>query len=607
MKTLEILEALPGDIDWMVFFRLAPLRECARDDTIKNMFFLPGETQLDAYSHVVLSSEGRQLASKSINKLVRSDRPNDTVDRGAGVSLARRHASYFSQLPLEQADCIGFGRKEGRAPAFLCVEMENDVGNAKALFVQEPDREHYDLLRIVGIEFAGGEQGDGCYIARYRNRLDAHIRSALLARFTRTAHCNDFFLNHGVIDTELLAGLVAAFETRRQQLMRTTKSTAQNLASAAMERTCAMTCYPPAPKPPFPYGDLVPLGILLRGMKTLRGAIKDTDILSGLSDGITITDTQNRLLESRRTGLWSFHAGRLQTATDSALILFGVQDQESLEAIEAFNDGVGGYFPQLWSEQAHPGRMRADPANRHWRQVDYATTCLVRGLRAEMDLSTLTPLAFLEEGFDTRSGLFFANPYLVDWCLALAIKNDVEASQIRERLLCEILASANLDGSFGRYDRTLSTALAILIFDKLSCRGDALRRAQIYLMEKLNSSVWPSCTPFYSTFLIDKASSGAGHWSAQHIECQGQIHELSLYRDTYRMIFTSFAALALAVPGDHRASISNPQPSGEAKPRYCCHSVEQYIATCALPPYVRRISGAETASSNTPSRAETLQ
>ena len=91
-----------------------------------------------------------------------------------------------------------------------------------------------------------------------------------------------------------------------------------------------------------------------------------------------------------------------------------------------------------WSHESRPNHMLLKESYRHWCQVDYGTSCLIRGLRKANGLISNTPLSYLSEGFERRSGLFFANPYLVDWVLALAIENDLQADTLGTQLLLEV-------------------------------------------------------------------------------------------------------------------------------------------------------------------------
>jgi len=548
------------------------------------MFFLPEQLNLGPFSHVILSPEGRYVAlSEGSSVYLLKDEELQTVSR-PDVSLFDRYSGWLKFFPSDEADCLGLGAKDSLPPVLLHLTVRDGYGLARAIFHRQPTQLHYELLKAIGVSYEGGYTREGFFIASFRNQLPTHIHAGALAGYRRTANCNEFFLNHGEIDPSLEAGLIKASESRTDYARRLGLAAAARLARSACQVQLAMICQPPAPQARFAYGDLVPLGFLLNALER-----NPDDSIADASARLRV-----KLIAGQHQKLWPFHTGRLITATDSALILQGLPSVDAIQALERFSDGQGGYYPQLWAEKKEPDRMLINEANEHWCQPDFATTCLVRGLRAEAGLPTVTPLHSLEERFDTRSGLYFANPYLTDWALATAIRDDADARELRRRLLNEILAAMNEDYSFGTFDVALSTSFAILTLAALGCRGRLLRLAQLRLLEMMDpaSGTWPECVPFYSTFLSPKnsdigAKAAANQSSArsQIIEIDGLQHELSLYFDHYRIIATSAAVLALSeacLP--QRRDI--PLRSREAHRRYRSRTQEEYIVRFALPAYV---------------------
>ena len=151
-----------------------------------------------------------------------------------------------------------------------------------------------------------------------------------------------------------------------------------SLAREACLSTMPLICRPPPPVEPFAYGDLVPLGFLLRAVNV--DACGTSAVRRDLID----------LLRGRRQGLlWPYHSGTLVTCIDSALVLQGFRDPAGVEALEIFASGRCGYLPQLCSEEPERDRMTVTPQNRYWCQPDYGTTCLVTALRAEAGLEGL--------------------------------------------------------------------------------------------------------------------------------------------------------------------------------------------------------------------------
>ena len=184
-----------------------------------------------------------------------------------------------------------------------------------------------------------------------------------------------------------------------------------SLADEALRTPLALVCQPPPPAKPSPYGDVVPLGFLLRAVNV--AASPTSPVRRALED----------LLRDKRQGLlWPYHTDTLVTGIDSALVLQGFRDPAGVEALEIFADGRGGYFSQLCSETPEPDKMTITPHRQFWCQPDYGTTCLASALRAEVGLGRKTSVELLAEGYVSRSGLYFSNPYMADWALAWALQ-----------------------------------------------------------------------------------------------------------------------------------------------------------------------------------------
>jgi hypothetical protein len=375
-------------------------------------------------------------------------------------------------------------------------------------------------------------------------------------------------------------------EERRLDLARKRgREAVESLAREACLTSLPLTCRPPPPAEPFDYGDLVPLGFLLRTIAA------NTYGTSPVRQGL------EALLRVKRQGLlWPYHTGTLVTCIDSALILQGFDDPIGVEALEIFADGRGGYLPQLCSEEPERGKMVVTPRNRHWCQPEYGTTCLVTALRAQNGLGRKTAVEYLERRFENRGGLYFANPYMVDWALAWALRGTASATGLRGRLAAEVLASMNDDGSFGRYDIPMSTALAILALVSLSAGEEAVHRARLRLADLMMADGrWPPGIPFYSSVTIprERLPGGVltrlilGRRDEQLVWLPDAVHAISLYEDRHRVISTSLAVLALTQPcppvgGD--AALPTGDRNG-CHARYRCEEHPEYIANFALPPY----------------------
>lgn len=595
MLVSEILAALNGTSEWMVLFNLQAIRHLTNDATIAAMYHLPETIDWELYSHVVLCSQGRFLAHAQEPKLVEPLSNQTWSKESIKYSLAERFQERLALFDVDESDCLGLGEMSPFSPVILHLKIESGTGQAQAIFDRAPSRNDYELLKAAGVTFLSGETKDNYYLARFQNRLPVHIHAGILSHFSRTAHCNIFFLRHGDIDEPLREGLLKAAAARINWGKKRVFQALAKLAQSACESTLAMTCKPPFPDKPFSYGDLVPLGFVLQGLN--QGKTIDCEI-NNLVEKVS-QQLSHYLLSHRQKdlNLWAFHSQRLVTSTDSVLILQGLERPESVAALEMFADGQGGYYPQLWSKAKQHNKMIWDESCAHWCQSDYATTCLVRSLRQEAGLEYKTPIEYLAKGINTRSGLYFANPYLVDWVLARAIAQDESAIELREQLLTEILASKNDDYSFGVYDRALSTALAILAMAELEYRGTVMRVAQLRLLDFINhDGLLPFSTPFYSSsrlpseipeenilpLLLRQTFSNV---PKQLQKVAGEYHNISLYEDNGSLITTSVVAQALAVSYVFQPEIVS---TVEVHPRYQCSNHCEYIAKFALAPYLNK-------------------
>jgi hypothetical protein len=227
--------------------------------------------------------------------------------------------------------------------------------------------------------------------------------------------------------------------------------------------------------------------------------------------------------------------------------------------------------------------MQMAEDNRHWCQTDFATTCLVRALRSRAGLPERTPDALIESWYERRAGLFFANPYLADWVVAQALASSNRMDGLCRRLVASIAASRNDDFSFGRFDKALSTALAILALTAAGSHGRLVRMAQLRLLDFMTpTGQFPRSSPFYSSLLSDRKPGE----NSQIVDVAGRAHELSLYHDSCQTIGTAVAAMALAAEC-HPEEYDIERPQSEDLERYECPDAASYIRRFALPPYMK--------------------
>jgi hypothetical protein len=583
MLASEILRSLPSSADWMVLFSLSAIRPFVADDVIRSMFSVPADCDLARFSHMVLSSLGPFLAPANAGELLSLGSSPISEPAGARASAYDRFQEQLALVAVDDADCVGVGQSAPYPPVLLHIRIDSGFGHAQAVFDRKPSQDHYELLPAIGVEFLGGEQKVGHYLAHYRNRLPAHVLAGQLAYFSRTEHCNLFFLRHGNIDDQLEAGLAQSADNRVAYARAQAVRAVALLADEVCAGRAGLTCFDPLSATRFLFGDIVPLGFMLRALRSFAADMPELA-------RHPIFGTIEGFLTARRQGsLWSYHSGGLVTATDSALVLQGFDDRSAIEALERFNNGSGAYYPQLCSGGKEAGKMLANERNQHWCQPDYATTCMIRGLRRAVGLQVLTNNKMLADGFATRSGLYFANPYMVDWTLATAIAGAPATDPLLKALKEEILASMNPDYSFGLYDVPLSTAFAILSLALLGVRGRLLRAVQLRLLETQDTQGnFPAAIPFYSAEAMMPQPSAQPAGPAQMVRVGGKTYGVSLYADSFGLITTAVSALALSVDGQAPTNNGPLILPRLARPheRYRCPTLLDYVQSFALPPYL---------------------
>jgi len=572
MRIEEALRGLAGDLEWTAVFDLARVGETADPAVLRPMFILPPDCSFNNASHVALTPGLSLIARGERGPLIGGDGSPAPAPAPGAPSLFDVYEPILRGLDWRNAVCVGIGRTPPFGPVALAVNEENGELVGSALFEREPDGRHYELLDACGVRLLGGvPTTDGRFLVRFHNTLAHHIVNGLLAGFSRTGNCNLFFLRHGDIDATLEAGLLEAGRARIAGTRMGLGFLLLDMAREFRETAPAMIQRPPPPAAPRTYGDLVPAGILAAGL----GTIEDVRARAA------VALVRRRLRERKKDGLWAFHTDTLPTATDTSLILLGIDDAEATEALERFSDGRGGYVPQLTADEDRPGHMRRVPERRHWEGTDYATTCLVRRARRRVGLPERTPVSWIAERFERRRGLFLANPYLVDWVTALALEGDPSdvAAELRARLADEVTAAFDPARGFGRFDPALSTAAAILALTTAGRAGRLVRCAQVRLLDMVDDTgQFPASTPFFSSLILKGESTRVPGL----VRVGSGWHVLTLYQDAYSTITTSLALMALSRECDP-AIIDLPEPGSVPHPRYRAKSTD-YIGRFALAP-----------------------
>jgi len=541
-----LLERLPGSLEWAVLFRLPRLLALAPQASDIRAAFALGNRDLADVTHVVLTSEGSWLGCAG--RL--HGYANGTAPTAASESLAERFAPLLARIDVEGADCVGLGQVMGEEPVAMAVWLgEDGEGRAEAWFSGDGSHDSWELLGAVGVHPTASSELNGLRRVQFSYSLRTHLEAARRAGFARTANCNRFFLGHGRLDERLTSGLEADIHARIDHAAEQAYERALALAEAELATGLAPMTADDG-KRRFSYGDLVPLGLLLAGLRrppTMALLDRALPVIAGL---------EQRLRDERRDGGWPFHRGTITTGLDSAFVLLGLRDADGIEALERFRTADGGYGADRRADAAGPSTVAHDPATTHWAAPDLATTALVQAIRREAGLEPTTPEGWFEDRFEARASAFIARPWLLDWLVALALDDGA----LRERLRKEVLASRNGNWTFGRPDeRVLGTACAALALAATGERGRPLALAQVALAGVLANDERP-VVPFMSTVEcagtpddVRRLLAGRGVTAAG-----GRMFAVTTYEDTSGAIRAGLASLALS----RRADV----PSGREVP-----------------------------------------
>ena len=154
MKISNILDLLPQSLEWMVLFNLEKVRPIAGDEVVRAMFYLPENLDLNPFSHVVLTSAGRLVATFSENSLVDPYSGNICEKPLQGETLSHQFADRLSLFAIDEADCIGLGEIAGFSPVLLHLVLHEHEGHAAAIFDPTSGlKKHEDHRHKIPVNF----------------------------------------------------------------------------------------------------------------------------------------------------------------------------------------------------------------------------------------------------------------------------------------------------------------------------------------------------------------------------------------------------------------------------------------------------------------------
>lgn len=567
-----IVEKLPNNLEWMVMFRIRSIQRFADNQTIINMYFLNQDTPIDQYDFVILTSKGRFLYKHKNKTFTHGETLlKHQFDRNGLYEVYSEKFDLFDDI--DRADSLATGVYPEYGQVVLHIHFDKNVAIAKSVFNHPPIEKYYDYLQAVGIKYISGKYIDDQFLATYENKLSKHISSGILADFSRTDNCNLFFFLHGNINSVLAEGLLQAGKKRMEFEKNKLSQELKKLAIKSMNTQLKMEVLQPFGEPSFEMGDVVPKGFMY-------GAISQY-----FQDDSISKEYRESLEMDKLRGLWSFEKDDLETSIDSAIVIMNTYDESATSLLKKFEDQkTKAYLPQTDAILPKEGDMQYVPEKDHWCQPDISISALILNLQKSHGLNVEDKLIqFVNQNFKKRSGLYFANPYFVDWLYAKGLSVSDATGDIKTQLKEEILCSVNNDFSLGTFDRVFSTACGILALQELGCDSNLIFALQLYVLNNYANPTESNPIPFYSSLITNTNQKGR--------TCIVNNKKLSiyLYKDLHKMMYLPIVAMSLNIPTEVTIDIKkglNNYVAMERSPRYACLSVEEYISEHSLTNYL---------------------
>jgi hypothetical protein len=572
----KILNDLPPTIEWMVMFRISAIQRFADNTTIKKMYFLNENTEIEQYDFVVLTSEGRFLYNNQNTSFTNGESLHPVKFNTHGLSDV--YKDEIGSLNIDLADSFATGYYPEYGKVILYITFDKTVAIAQSVFNKAPNTDYYEFLQAVGVKFIKGEYlANGKYLAHYENTLSKHIASGILANFSRTDNCNLFFFLHGNINDELAKGIIHAGWKRLEYEQKHLQSKLELLANKCMQENLKMQVIQPFTEDTFDMGDVVPKGILYGALAMI---LPNERVTLNLHDS---------LYKDKLRGLWTFEKNDLETSVDTALILQFMYDNEATQLLQKFQDPKsGGFLPQTDAEVPKEGDMKYVPEKDHWCQANIASSALIAYIYHKHQINIDTQLEhFILSNFDNRSDLYFANPYFVDWLYAKSLTALSNTNSLKDRLKNEILSSINFDFSLGAFDKVFSTACGILALKELGASDNQLLALQLFVLNNYQTPGEQQPIPFYSSLLLHETHSVK---TGNIVSIKDKNLSVYLYKDQHSVIYTAIVGLSLSIDTKNASNQNKgikDYVSANSPSRYVCKNHLEYIAQFALPPYLQ--------------------
>jgi len=540
LTAIEILSYLPNSIHIFVYHNVDTLKNYFDSQTILKMFLLSNKTSIDALDGIILTNEGTYLILDGL--IFKNGMKIEKQFLSMDIKIGDKIRTFFGSN--NQIDTLGYADNEStliNSSSYLCVTIKNGIGFATAVFSVLPSTKNYDLLEVIGISYYGYTSINNYYYLNFTSNILIHVGAGELMNFTHTQKCVDFFINGAVITPESEISLRQVIRARAEQVgsiganflfnsiknreLYTSPLLAENVSMGTSDR----------------FGNIASYGIVAKALQRYN---------------LNSSKIRQWLIAHQKYGLWGFHAGPVNTsivcsgtnapvevdAIDSALVFEGLFNLSSIALLDIYRRPSGGFTAQL-NDTGGPYSMNSSNQIWFWCQEDYGVTANAFYFLNNLSLSNSSILEYLKLHFNERCSMWLANPYYIEYLTARALKNQTGTAIYLQNITQKILNETNLDGSWGNYDKALSTAFAILTLKELNYTGLELDRGllQLIKMQQANGN-WNSSDIYFSA--LDRGLTNL----YKSININGEYFDYILYKDIDSIITTSYCILALSNP-----------------------------------------------------------
>ncbi|MHA1378169.1 MAG: hypothetical protein ACTSRG_07285 [Candidatus Helarchaeota archaeon] len=553
-EDLKALQFLPSSIKSITYFNIEKMRNFISDNTIRRMYFLPEFVNLDEIKSLIIFDSWNCTAEDLPYFLLKDGRVVKD-----GITLEKKWPSLFTKILFElqiiiiptELDVFGYIEKNNQKPrnnVFLFLTIDNNgMAEGYGVFKNLPNTQNYPILSAVGITFKGISNFLGRNYVHFRNYIYMHTEdSGNLTNFTRTGFCPEFFAQEGEIEGDLELSLRNVTRMRAMDaaekgiqyinndiILRNLSSDfpilIKNMTSGTNKRS----------------GNIAPYGSILKVLE-IYNSTNSTYNASTYKLKEWLINTQNH-------DLWGFHEGYIATSLDSSLVFEGLTNDTAINATQIFRTGTGGFIAQLNDSRYPYYSMDVIEENNFWMNEDFGTTAYCYYFLNSINKKNITTLNFLINNYENRSSMWIANPYYIDYITAKALFNQTGASNLIQDLINKTLINRNSDGTWGNFDKVLSTSFAILTLSELNYSGIEVDIGKLKLVQMQNQNgSWDSSDLYFSALYKGKEGS------PNNLCVNGGYYDLTLYEDIDQIVTSSWAVLALNTKLDYGTSRNLP-------------------------------------------------